>query len=359
MKKFLAIIGLMLASVCGVRAQTGAVYTVSVVDPNNFQISAMKPLSFYTGSPNYLIAIPSGITSMSLTVSGVNNSDTLQMFGVCVADGSTSESGLFNGPQLFISWIKGSGGLAASGNVVNLSLQSSQSAPTQINVGVLGCGLAQLTFSSPTGTLTDQIRIQGQLNSYPIIPFGTGGPPMNIGMGVTVAGLPIPTPVAASGVPLLGVNTTDIDGFPNTNILFPQGSPSAGNDLLASVQHLFNGTAWDRGITCPNTTTFSVASTVTQVVPASGSTKVRICSVDFNPATATAGSVDLVYGTGVNCGTGTTTLTGAYTLPAAAIVDITPSTLGPQSPLTTPASQAVCVRTVTSTVNGFVVWEQH
>jgi hypothetical protein len=121
----------------------------------------------------------------------------------------------------------------------------------------------------------------------------------------------------------------------------------------------YDGTNIQGALNCPNTSTFSVVSTVTQVIAASGSTKIRICSFDINPATITAGTTDLVYGTGTNCGTGTTTLTGAYTLPAAAVVDITPSTLSASSPLTAPASQAVCVRAVTSTVNGFIVWEQH
>lgn len=121
---------------------------------------------------------------------------------------------------------------------------------------------------------------------------------------------------------------------------------------------LFNGATWDRQISCPNTTPFSVASTITQIVAISASTKVRVCGVVFFPTTSTAGSVDLVYGTGSNCASGTTTLSGAVTLPASAVTSVSVP-IASNGPLTTPAAQALCVRTVTSTVAGYVSWEQH
>jgi hypothetical protein len=166
----------------------------------------------------------------------------------------------------------------------------------------------------------------------------------------------IPLINGGTGV-LIGLSVAGTDAQANTPIQLY--TPGGSTFNLGIDSYLFNGSTWDRSLTCPNTSTFSVVSTTTQVIAASGSTKIRICSFDINPATVTAGSTDIVYGTGANCGTGTTTLTGAYTLPAAAVVDITPATLSSTSPLTTPASQAVCVRAVTSTVNGFIVWEQH
>jgi hypothetical protein len=90
----------------------------------------------------------------------------------------------------------------------------------------------------------------------------------------------------------------------------------------------------------------------------SGTTKIRICSFSINPSTVTAGSTDIVYGTGANCGTGTTTLTGPYTLPAAAVAPIS-NNLGNTGALITPTGQAVCIRTVTSTANGFITWSQY
>jgi hypothetical protein len=136
-------------------------------------------------------------------------------------------------------------------------------------------------------------------------------------------------------------------------------SDAASNSVLPSFgTFAFNGATWDRYFYCPNTATFSVVSTVTQVVALSGTTKIRVCSTTFFPSTATAGSVDLVYGTGSSCATGITTLTGAATLPAAAVVSI-PLSISSTGPLITPAGQALCVRTVTSTVAGFLTWVQY
>jgi len=135
-------------------------------------------------------------------------------------------------------------------------------------------------------------------------------------------------------------------------------SSAGAGPIIVPFLTEFNGVSWDRYFYCPNTATFSVVSTVTQVVALSGTTKIRVCSTTFFPSTATAGSVDLVYGTGASCGTGTTTLTGAATLPAAAVVSI-PLSIPSTGPLITPAGQALCVRTVTSTVAGFLTWVQY
>lgn len=167
----------------------------------------------------------------------------------------------------------------------------------------------------------------------------------------------VPLSTQASGALNIGGFIAPTAGAANNaaGVLTPGNSTPFPLQIFPS---LFNGSTWDPQFYCPNSTTFSVASTTTQVIALSGSTKIRICSFDINPSTITAGSTDIVAGTGTNCGTGTATLTGAYTLPAAAVVDITPSTLSPSSPLTAPAGAAVCVRAVTSTVNGFIVWAQ-
>lgn len=177
------------------------------------------------------------------------------------------------------------------------------------------------------------------------------------GLGHVRAQITNPVPIAGSSSPtFIGQQQTGIDGTSNNNLI---STLPGFQGILSSGNFIFNGSSWDRLIVCTHTSTFSVASTTSQVIALSSGQSIRICSFDINPATITAGSTDIVYGTGVNCVTGLTTLTGAYTLPAAAVVDITPSTLSALSPLTVPASQAVCIRAVTSTVNGFIVWEQH
>lgn len=155
--------------------------------------------------------------------------------------------------------------------------------------------------------------------------------------------------------------TSQADGLSGTSTVGLPYNPGNGGGLTAGLRVnlvRWGGTAYDSEIYCPNTTPFSVASTITQLVAISASTKIRVCGVVFFPSTSTAGSVDVVYGTGSNCGTGTTTLTGAVTLPAAAVTSVSVP-IASNGPLVTPAAQALCVRTVTSTVAGYVSWEQH
>jgi hypothetical protein len=201
----------------------------------------------------------------------------------------------------------------------------------------------------------------GNIQELPVADSGTTTPTQTVVVGGNANGSVQPISISgAAGNPLVIAQViAGTDGLSNSTFSGFLGFQGGGQAGLATIPYLFNGSTWDRAIVCENTSTFSVASTTTQVIAASGSTKIRICSFDINPSTATAGSADIVYGTGTNCATGITTLTGAYTLPAAAVVDITPATLSATSPLTTPASQAVCVRAASSTVNGFIVWEQH
>lgn len=263
----------------------------------------------------------------------------------------------------------------ASGSTFTSNQQSVVSAAGYSDVCVFASaytsGTAIVTFatssaspSSASGTGSSATQVQGNAGAgsppggNPVLVAGKDGSGNVQTMGTISAfgGGSLPT----TGVVLPGFGNLPADGAAVGTAVFCFSSGAAATGCEQPiVPYFFNGSTWDRGIYCPNTSTFSVASTTTQVIAASGSTKIRICSFDINPSTITAGSTDIVYGTGTNCGTGTTTLTGAYTLPASAVVDITPATLSATSPLTTPASQAVCVRAVTSTVNGFIVWEQH
>lgn len=78
-------------------------------------------------------------------------------------------------------------------------------------------------------------------------------------------------------------------------------------------------------------------ATITQLVALSGSTKIYVTSWDVIAGGAT--NFKLVYGTGSNCGTGTTDLTGAYPLTAQSGIS-KGSGLGPV--LVVPAGNALC-----------------
>lgn len=86
------------------------------------------------------------------------------------------------------------------------------------------------------------------------------------------------------------------------------------------------------------------ASGLTQIIAASGATVITIGSISASFQSAV--DFQLEYGTGANCGTGTTALTGIYRSILAVALD---------NPLFVPASQAVCVNLGSAVVGGGLV----
>jgi hypothetical protein len=82
-------------------------------------------------------------------------------------------------------------------------------------------------------------------------------------------------------------------------------------------------------------------TSATQIIALSGSTRIYICSVAFGLGAGTSPTFTLEYGTGTNCGTGTTTI-----LPATPILVSSPSSASwfvMQTPFwVTPSGQALC-----------------
>lgn len=98
----------------------------------------------------------------------------------------------------------------------------------------------------------------------------------------------------------------------------------------------------------------AVSSATTTQVIALSSLRTYITGWDF--MSAGAGTVQLEYGTGTNCGTVVGTLTGAY--PVAANAGLSRGSLGPA--LIVPAGNAVCVVTTTSaTAQGSIAYAQY
>jgi hypothetical protein len=130
-----------------------------------------------------------------------------------------------------------------------------------------------------------------------------------------------------------------------------QPTASLLNDT--SVLTLFNGSAQSKAINCPNVAAVTVsASGDTQIIAASGSTQVYICKIDFS---ASAGSnFSFHYGTGSNCATGDTAISGVYQN-----VLTYSSPWDANAPLVFPASKAVCLNFVGSiTAGGTVTYAQ-
>lgn len=278
--------------------------------------------------------------------------------------------------------------LTAAGNVVVTSPPSSTGA-TSYNVYIgttVGTETKQGNAIAIGTSFTQSAALSAgaALPSYTLVPLvastggilnttSSGGAGSNQVQGTAAAGsAPVGNPVqiggsdgtnmrtlatASNGVIALGPLNAASDGVGNgavVNPLNPGGS--GGGTIFATGGWQFNGSTWDRSFYCPNTVTFSVAATTTQVVAISGTTKIRVCSFVMS-GNATAGSMALVQGTGSNCATGQTSLSGTVNVLGTTAPPVTFSP-GASGALTSVAGNAVCVLATTTTASGSITYAQ-
>ena len=118
----------------------------------------------------------------------------------------------------------------------------------------------------------------------------------------------------------------------------------------------YNGSTWDRNFTCPFSAVINVsAAATTQLVALASSQIIRVCSFVISGDTA-ATTATFVYGTGANCGTGTTSLTGAMRMPDEGSIALSGMN---GSLFRTIASNALCLTAATGAVTGFVTYAQY
>lgn len=120
---------------------------------------------------------------------------------------------------------------------------------------------------------------------------------------------------------------------------------------------LFNGSTYDRAFTCPSSAVINVsAAATTQLVALASSQVIRVCSFVISGDTA-ATTATFVYGTGANCGTGTTSITGAMRMVDEGNISLTGMN---GSLFRTAASNALCLTAAaTGAVTGFVTYAQY
>lgn len=87
------------------------------------------------------------------------------------------------------------------------------------------------------------------------------------------------------------------------------------------------------------------SATTAEIIAAGSGTTIYVSN--WNVISSAAGTLKFVYGTGTNCGTGTTDLTGAYTFGTSTVISVGN---GVGVVLAVPPSNALCI-TSTSTVN--------
>lgn len=144
-----------------------------------------------------------------------------------------------------------------------------------------------------------------------------------------------------------------------TDSSFPIASGNSSSDGVAtsgvgqvvnSREYVFNGSTMDRVFTCTNTATISVtAAATTEIVALSSSQIIRVCS--FVLTESLAGTAKFVYGTGANCGSGTTDITAAMALATSGTMALS---AGNGSLFRTAASNALCLTAVTGNITGFL-----
>lgn len=154
---------------------------------------------------------------------------------------------------------------------------------------------------------------------------------------------------------LAGVSAAQSDGSSNTPTIPGLGTAGAPTPSTnRSFPFAFNGSTWDRQFLCTNQAAFNLSgSGDTQIIAASGSTVIRICHISFT--TTAPEDIQIDRGTGVNCGTGTTALTGLYKQITGLALDFTP-----QAALRGTASNAVCLnQSAVQALGGVVIYAQY
>jgi hypothetical protein len=142
--------------------------------------------------------------------------------------------------------------------------------------------------------------------------------------------------------------------YPTAGVINATFSPFA-TEVLANVS--------GSGDPCANANTIKssvavaiVSATTTQLVALSAAKAIYVCG--FTAQLGLSETAKLEYGTGTNCGTGTTALTGAFASDAA-VIAASFNLDGSGAKVTAPAGTALClVSTGTAAINGVVSYVQ-
>lgn len=147
---------------------------------------------------------------------------------------------------------------------------------------------------------------------------------------------------------VVGTPTTLADGASNFNT--GVGDSSGTVKGLWVTPYAFNGSTWDRQFTCTSTAAVSVtAAATTEIVALTAAQTIRVCAIALTMSTA--GTAKFVYGSGTNCGTGTTDITAAMNLATATPLTIS---VAQGSVLRAASGKALCIAAVTGNVVGWI-----
>ena len=336
--------------------------TVQLVDGSGTQITSFGG-SGGTAS-NFGSATPA-----TGTAAGYSDGTNMQAARVADLDsGAGTQYGLVVSPRLSASGgaieLTGGAGATAAGT---LRVTAASDSPDVTTLG--GVSDAAATQGS-TGSVSAKLRtVTSQLNSIDAgIPAALGATTMSAAMPVTIAtddariGIVTETApasdTASSGLngrlQRIAQNLTTLNTSVNAAANYEATKDAAVPTRLVAMGARIGANA-DAVAQGAATVAINVSSaTTTQLVALSGTTKIYVTGLTV--VAGGTGNITFVYGTGTNCGTGTTSLSGAIPLIANAGLSIGG---GLGAVLMVPAGQALCVTTSAAVqMSGFVTYAQ-
>lgn len=203
--------------------------------------------------------------------------------------------------------------------------------------------------------LTGSGNVSGVLYGYKSGPSGGGGggstgcPNPCPVIGVTASGSPPANPpVLVAGQDGTNTQTVKTDTGGHVEVVGPVAPGSAiGNPINTGTQNSSGNLVAD--FVCDNSVAVNIsASGLTQIIALSSGKQIRICHLSLGNSAAS--NVTIEYGTGVNCASGTTAISGPYQSIVVLALDFQM-----RRELTFPASQAVCLNFGTSVTSGGLV----
>lgn len=180
-------------------------------------------------------------------------------------------------------------------------------------------------------------------------------PALPANQSVNVAQINAVTPLMGNGATGTGSSRVTIANDNSAIANFGMGATGATVPVNAQLSGAQSGANMVALIQASASAALTVSTaTTTQLVALSGSTKIYVTA--FDVIAGGTGNITFVYGTGSSCGTGTTSLTGAYPLTAQTGI-AKGNGLGPV--LVVPAGNALCVTTSAAVqMSGSVAYTQ-
>lgn len=337
-----------------------------------------------TGTTGPVYNVPGGQTlvlnasTVRMGTTGANTSYSIGTNGTCTitmswTEGAQAAPYLISGGGAIPVGYFGGGGGSVSGSVSITGTASvagvktaNAAVPGATNVGALPC---VANAAAPSFTETFQVPcsvdLTGNTRAVVVGPeaaaaTAAGNPVVAAGVDTTgaVRRIAVATStentgqIANTGVQRVQMAIANSTGNTRNVIAASQiADGNAGDNLPAVAEMGFSG-LWNRKLDCTLTASVSVsAAATTEIIPLTASQRIRICSGLLS--ISLTGTAAIVQGTGTNCGSTQTALSGTIPLTTAAPVPFN----GGNSPILIGTSaNAVCITAATGNVTGWFTY---